>query len=399
MFLKNITINNYKSIQKATVGFEPGLNIVIGKNGAGKSNLLEFIREFVSFHVIAGRVPKNFNLDYLFLIEYNQDTSNETALFNVKMEKQLLNGEIIYPVEITLTKTVSGEEHYNGKLLTNQEMSINQLSSGEQSEFIKEANVLKRFNLSFVSFNIPENSFWLDQPTRFEIESDLFAGTEDNHNGLGIFNFLNNSVIFYFLVEGPTSFKDVDLNNIRERYVKIFGDFERENQLNNYLSKHSPIQEIRLNPNINVYKTDNKILVENLLIDFKVNDSWVPWSYLSDGSKRLFYLITQCLSLKDGLLLIEEPELGIHPHQLFSLMQFLKEQSEEKQIIISTHSPIVLDVLRQNELNRITIAKLEKGYSQFNKLTEEQVSIAKDYMNNVAELSYYWLHSDLEDND
>ena len=139
----------------------------------------------------------------------------------------------------------------------------------------------------------------------------------------------------------------------------------------------------------------NKILVDNLLIDFKVNDAWIPWSYLSDGTKRLFYLITQCLSLKEGLLLIEEPELGIHPHQLYSLMDFIKEQSRDKQIIISTHAPIVLEVLPPDELNRITVAKLSKEGTQFYKLDDEQIETAQKYMKEVGHLSYYWSHSDL----
>ena len=129
----------------------------------------------------------------------------------------------------------------------------------------------------------------------------------------------------------------------------------------------------------------------------RINNSWMPWSYLSDGTKRLFYLITESLSTEEGLLLIEEPELGIHPHQLFTLMQFIKDQSLYKQIIISTHSPIVLDILSPDELNKINIAKLTDTGSKFLKLSELQISKAKVYMTDLGDLSHYWLHSDLED--
>ncbi len=122
----------------------------------------------------------------------------------------------------------------------------------------------------------------------------------------------------------------------------------------------------------------------------------MPWSYLSDGTKRLFYIITETLSIESGALIIEEPELGIHPRQLYSLMNFFKDQSVEKQIYISTHSPVVLDVLSPKELNCIIITKFGKKGSEFRKLSKKEKDKAIEYMNSVGELSYYWLHSDLE---
>jgi AAA15 family ATPase/GTPase len=228
------------------------------------------------------------------------------------------------------------------------------------------------------------------------MDETLFPNFDEYYDGFNI-TFELTRVIEMILNEQKTlKFENIELETFKEIFIKTFDDFNEKYQMNYYLSGYSPVQEIRINPNINVYNADNKILVENLLIDFKVNDNWVPWSYLSDGTKRLFYVITQCLSLTDGLLLIEEPELGIHPHQLFSLMEFIKEQSSKKQIIISTHSPIVLDVLSPDELNKINIVKLTKEGTQFYKLNKDQIETAKEYMSKVGDLSYYWLHSDLE---
>jgi predicted ATP-dependent endonuclease of OLD family len=42
-----------------------------------------------------------------------------------------------------------------------------------------------------------------------------------------------------------------------------------------------------------------------------------------------------------NLFMLEEPELGIHPHQLQLLMNYIKAQAKEKQIILTTHSPQV----------------------------------------------------------
>jgi predicted ATP-dependent endonuclease of OLD family len=98
-----------------------------------------------------------------------------------------------------------------------------------------------------------------------------------------------------------------------------------------------------------------------------------------------------------NIVLLEEPELGIHPHQLHQLMQFIKEQSKEKQIILTTHSPQVLDAIEPDELDRIIICHSEpKNGTQLNHLTDEQIKKAKKYMTSEAFLSDYWRFSDLE---
>src|ERR1700733_10182474 len=105
MFLKNITINSYKSIQKATVSFEDGLNIIIGKNGSGKSNLLEFINLNVSYFSILGKskYTKNYNFEFGFTVFYNDENSNyEFIVF--KKDKSSLNERVEHYKEIKFSK-------------------------------------------------------------------------------------------------------------------------------------------------------------------------------------------------------------------------------------------------------------------------------------------------------
>jgi len=396
MFLKNITINNFKSIKKASVSFENGLNILIGKNGAGKSNLLQFIYQRVYYPTIAGWLFSNVNHEYQFIISYRkQNVSNELIVY-IKREKVILKEEVRYLIEIRFSEIENGKFLSKEKSISYNEYEGDVMSNNELNDFLKGISLLNNFKRTIVDFEIPNKPYWLGLPNKYEIEIDTIIASDKHQGVLGIIFLLSNLINIRFLKQKFILKSNLDLKFVVEIFQMSFQDFIEKYQLNHYLPKYSPIQEIRINPNINIYKTDDKILVENLLIDFKVNDNWVPWSYLSDGAKRLFYLITQCLSIDDGLVLIEEPELGIHPHQLYGLMEFIKEQSADKQIIISTHSPIVLDILSPDELNRINIVKLTEEGTQFYKLDEEQINTAKKYMNEVGELSYYWLHSDLE---
>jgi predicted ATPase len=194
---------------------------------------------------------------------------------------------------------------------------------------------------------------------------------------------------------GFLNLDNVSLNSFEEYFknkIKI-----KQEVLEN-LKVFSPIQNCRFNENILIYENEINFIIENLKLEFYVNDSWLPWSQLSDGTKRLFYLITEITTKETGLILIEEPELGIHPHQFSLLMDFIKQESETKQILISTHSPKALDHLNKDELGNILIASYEKGKgTQVRNLSIEEKEHATKYMEDVGFLSDFWLYSDLEE--
>ena len=50
MYIENITLKNYRSYKEASFKFSPNLNIIIGKNAQGKTNILEAI-----FYAIIGK--------------------------------------------------------------------------------------------------------------------------------------------------------------------------------------------------------------------------------------------------------------------------------------------------------------------------------------------------------
>jgi hypothetical protein len=79
-------------------------------------------------------------------------------------------------------------------------------------------------------------------------------------------------------------------------------------------------------------------------------------------------------------------------------MEFLKEESDNKQIIISTHSPQALNQLEEDELSRILITTYDsKKGTQVRHLSKPQITKAKKYMKEVGFLSDYWMISDLDE--
>jgi predicted ATPase len=55
-----------------------------------------------------------------------------------------------------------------------------------------------------------------------------------------------------------------------------------------------------------------------------------------------------------GMLLIEEPENGLHPSRIAQVMRILRDVSKRTQIIVATHSPLVINELQPEEVTIVT---------------------------------------------
>ena len=47
-YLKHVRLRNYRSLRDVKADFKPGINIIIGKNGAGKTNFVGLLNELIS---------------------------------------------------------------------------------------------------------------------------------------------------------------------------------------------------------------------------------------------------------------------------------------------------------------------------------------------------------------
>ncbi len=81
----------------------------------------------------------------------------------------------------------------------------------------------------------------------------------------------------------------------------------------------------------------------------------------SDGSLRFFALVT-LLNLPPGMLpfvvTLDEPELGLHPAAIALLGGLIKSLSAERQVIVATQSPLLVDSF---DLDEIFVLELEEG--------------------------------------
>ncbi len=95
---------------------------------------------------------------------------------------------------------------------------------------------------------------------------------------------------------------------------------------------------------------------------------------LSDGSLRFICLATlllQPVSLLPDTILIDEPELGLHPYAIAVLVDIFKQVAEDKQLIVSTQSVELVNGLSPED---VIVVDQEDGASTFKRYTEEELS-------------------------
>ncbi|WP_437877537.1 AAA family ATPase [Sorangium sp. So ce513] len=79
----------------------------------------------------------------------------------------------------------------------------------------------------------------------------------------------------------------------------------------------------------------------------------IDFGYLSDGTLRVVEILVNLIDSSEVVLLIEEPETAIHPGLLRKLLAELDAYSSNRQIVISTHSPFVVDWALPSEIRLV----------------------------------------------
>ncbi len=410
IFISNVKVRNYRSLIDLDIRLNNGLNIIIGKNGAGKSNFLKFLY---------GQIARGIHWNYLRMLNprltlpgrysYTFDIAlknkREDSMFRISSEYRAKAGP--GPGKFDLDERVVRVSKFeNGKAVfrnvesspLSKSKSRNDKSNQLGLEMLKLGTGLA---VSFVRFRIPDHLKYVSGP------GDLFIENPDNYLLEEDYSGYDNAVpaVLPSALFGNQLDKLVRASQVPGSKKKLVDKkaildwFEERKQKYEYvdiLKHYSPIEDIRLNEHISTYQIDYGKVLGNIMVEFKVDGRWVPWPYMTDGTKRLFHIITETVFSDGQIILIEEPEVGIHPDQVYKLLYFLREFSRKRQIIISTHSPISLDVLKPENLDEIIIAKMTEEGTKMAHLSAEQREKAIEYITEVGSLSDYWLHSDLE---
>lgn len=320
--IREVQIKNYKSLAQVVVPLSR-LTILVGPNGSGKSNFADALR-FVADSLngtISLALKQRGGIGAVRRISIGHPHN-----FGIRLRMDLTSGVFAdFSFEIAAAK--------DGNFLVARERCV-------VSHLLKE-DVYELHNGAFTT-QVPG--------IRAKIEPDRLALTilsavEDFRP---IFDFLSRMRFYSLVPDRIREIQDPDAGDVlrrdgsnaaavlREMKRKAPEDYERVCRL---LSKIVP----------GVSSVEYHSLGQKETIRFKQDvGGTYPWVFdalnMSDGTLRaLGILLAIYQSSTPALVVIEEPESTIHPAAMEVLVQVLKDGQHRAQVLVTTHSPDVLD--------------------------------------------------------
>ena len=129
-------------------------------------------------------------------------------------------------------------------------------------------------------------------------------------------------------------------------------------------------------------------LVVKLKHDAIDGDPWLDLSMESDGTIRLLGLVVALYQQPYlPVIGIEEPELTAHPDALAVLADMIREASRRSQVIITTHSPDLIDFLTNyRSTENLRIVELDGGVTTVRRVADKRAKAVKKHLFSPGEL-------------
>ncbi|MFH1718814.1 MAG: AAA family ATPase [Planctomycetota bacterium] len=352
--ISKLTIKGYKSIRNLENFELRNLNILIGPNGAGKSNFVSFF-EFIS--TVAGSRMQSYiseNGGANFLLHLGVQKTQE---LKVSFE---FNEWIDWNFISSLTKT--------NNLIFREES----IKCGESSYSREEAKYAGDGDSNATSI-IDGFLFPVDQ----QAGTSLGEGIESIRAAIinwGIYHFHNTGD--YAEVKYPCSKRDYeylrpDASNLAAFLLRLKKKHQRE---------YSFIREViqLAAPFFDDFWLREEEDKDEILLEWRQKGSDYPFhpSQISDGTLRFICLATALLQPNPpSTILLDEPELGLHPYALTLLASLIQKASIQTQVIVSTQSAPLIDHFKPED---IIIVERQNGESIFKRLNKADLKVWLD---------------------
>ncbi len=362
--ITKLVISNYKSIGP-DVCVNPGrLSVLIGPNGSGKSNILNalsFIRDAVILGLPAAVMHHGGNIDGVrrkskgrpfdvhLEISIRHETVSGTYGFVVtgdKAEEYSVKSESAFVIADSVQlgfkregNTIVGLE---GLAPRTDPQSLVLTALGGDERFKPLVDFL--FQMAVYSI-FPDT---LRMPQKFDVEKPMKPHGENWVSVLRDISGEDKADLLASLSKLTGDIKDLRVTNAAGYLV---AEFKQETSLSNSKEK-----------------------------------KWFHAGHQSDGTLRVAGLVTALLQKPPlSVIGIEEPELTVHPGALPMLYDYLKQAAETSQVLFTTHSPVILDVVDVERDRLIAVERID-GVTGARALTDTQLAPVKNRLLQLGEL-------------
>ncbi len=341
--LARLSVRGFKSIRELENFELTNLNVLIGANGAGKSNFISL------FRMLAEMLEQRLQL-------YVQKENGPDALLfggrkrTVQLDVELYFGKNGYHFSLTPAANQlvfwTEETYFDGNYKTVRR----KLGSGHP-----EANLPTNESDSIAAYVLPAVRSWR------------------------VFHFHDTSA------SAPVRLAQPLRDNLRLKpdasNLAPFLRMLRQRHPGNYSAIVETVRMVAPFFGDFVHRSDSESVIE--LEWLEVGDPDTPRGplQLSDGTLRFICLATLLLqptTLQPDMILIDEPELGLHPFALTVLGSLLQQASEQKQLIVSTQS---VELVNQFSPENVIVTERHDGASVFHRVDGDHL---KDWLEEYA---------------
>ncbi|MEM9885022.1 MAG: ATP-binding protein [Bacteroidota bacterium] len=380
--IQKIHIQNFRSLEDVRLDLED-VNLLIGPNNVGKSNLLkafEFLKTVLSYEQLSKEdferlyfktdkqsemskiapapiaiTIENKNITYrIEIYDYKNKEPNGIAFIGIKKKRIEVFPEDMYLVHIHKLK-----DYFEEYILVNNGVRILTTASlNSESDWMKNS----KFAAAYEKGELIHKGVWdFDTITRvifprvnghFNLFYEDFAHLVNQLNVYSInvsslkqpYPTLEND----YAVNANASNLVAFLDNMRDAYPKVIENINEH--LKQCIEEFRTIifEKVNLSKEHNLRKIYGDKTFKRIGILDKYNQRY--WAdELSDGV--LYFLSLLAIIHQPNppkLLLLEEPENGIHPRRIKEIVDFIFDLSARKkvQVIMTTHSTVLIDEFR-----------------------------------------------------
>ncbi|MFN4256672.1 MAG: AAA family ATPase [Saprospiraceae bacterium] len=162
------------------------------------------------------------------------------------------------------------------------------------------------------------------------------------------------------------------------RNDRLEEDFSNLGLYLNQIGRHPQAKRQLVNALRDLYEglEGYEVLIEGgtVQVFFTEGNFTIPATRLSDGSLRYLCLLAILLDpTPPPLICIEEPELGMHPDMLPKIADLLKDAAQRTQLIVTTHSDILVDAMT-DQPESVLVCEKHDGQTSIKRLNSEELT-------------------------
>ena len=381
MNVESLHVENFKSIREVDVEFSD-LNVFVGRNAAGKSNLFEvfqFLRDargeglddavqlqggveyLRNKHIAAGRslqIETSFESDSSY-----QPIESEEA----PEEKRVDDREIVLRMSFEDSPYTVLSSSYRVE-----ESIRSDRKKEEGNRIVRFPNIFEEESrLETGTGDITDIGEALSSPSKVVTESGIIYGINYSNikapNPGKIFDVRPRKIKNGDSLKGRTDLQP-DGSNLTLVIKKLLED---DDQKQKFLSLVSDVLPFVSDTKVEAMP-DQSLFLE-ILEEFEPGqDQYIPAEMLSDGTLRVLALIYLLYFSDHEKIFIEEPGRNIHPSLIANLMLKMKDAAEntDKQIFLTTHN---VEVLRHTPPEDVRlVSRDEDGFTQVERPAESE---------------------------